>query len=195
MMQGSTLAALALIYTALWPSALISQSHNKGAMDTPFQFTGVDAAPAWPSTNDGVMGGLSQGRATIDAEGLHFAGTLSLENNGGFSSVSTYVSYDLSEFEGVRLKVKGDGRSYQIRFQSDALYRGRWPVNFGAEFATKAGEWTEVFVPFTALTQSWRGRQLTEYTFNATDIRRIALMLADKQQGPFSLTVAWIAVE
>ena len=164
-------------------------------MNILFQFTGADAAPAWSSTNDGVMGGLSQGGATIVGEGLHFAGTLSLENNGGFSSVSTDVTFDLSEFEGVRLKVKGDGRSYQIRFQSDALYRDRWPVNFGAEFVTKAGEWTEVFVPFTALSQSWRGRPLTEYTFNATDIRRVTLMLADKQPGPFALTVAWIAAE
>lgn len=69
------------------------------------------------------------------------------------------------------------------------------PVNFGAEFQTTVGEWIEVFVPFIGLTQSWRGRQFSEYTFNAQDIRRITLMLADKQAGPFTLKVAWIAAQ
>lgn len=173
----------------------MSQPNNVAEMNTLFQFTGEHADQAWASTNDGVMGGLSQGSSSIVADGLHFSGRLSLENNGGFSSVSTNVKLDLSAAKGVRLKVLGDGRTYLIRFQSDAVYRERWPVNFGAEFQTTAGEWIEVFVPFAELTQSWRGRQFTEYTFNAQDIRRMTLMLADKQSGPFELKVAWIAAQ
>jgi monofunctional biosynthetic peptidoglycan transglycosylase len=187
--------AITLAVTALYPITLISQPKDSVAMNTLFQFTGEDADPAWASTNDGVMGGLSQGGAMVTAQGLCFAGTLSLENNGGFSSVSTNVTYDLSEFDGVRLKVKGDGRTYQIRFQSDALYRRQWPVNFGAEFSTEAGKWIEVFVPFASLSQSWRGQRLSNYTFNTQKIRRITLMLADKQAGSFNLQVAWIIAE
>ena len=194
-MKSSSIAALAMILAALCPTALMSHSKKEVEMNTLFHFTGDGADQAWLSSNDGVMGGLSQGRSTIVAEGLHFTGTLSLENNGGFSSVFKKVTYDLSASEGVRLKVKGDGRTYQIRFQSDARFRNRWPVNFGAEFQTKAGEWTEVFVPFATLKQSWRGREFSEYTFNTADIRRITLMLADKQRGPFSLMVAWIATQ
>jgi len=41
---------------------------------------------AWNVVDDGVMGGLSQGKREIGGDGiLRFFGTLSLENNGGFS--------------------------------------------------------------------------------------------------------------
>ncbi len=194
-MKIVSIAIITLIFNVLCSGELMSQSNNVAAMDTIFQFTGEHADQAWASTNDGVMGGLSQGSSSIVADGLRFSGSLSQENNGGFSSVFSDVNLDISAAKGVRLKVLGDGRTYLIRFHSDAVYRQRWPVNFGAEFQTTVGEWIEVFVPFIGLTQSWRGRQFSEYTFNAQDIRRITLMLADKQAGPFTLKVAWIAAQ
>ena len=61
------------------------------ADDTPkalFDFTGADAAKEWQTINDGVMGGVSEGKFKItDKKTLEFYGTLSLENNGGFASV------------------------------------------------------------------------------------------------------------
>src|SRR5215213_57978 len=63
------------------------------ADDTPqtlFDFTGADAAKDWQTVNDGVMGGVSEGKFKItDKKTLEFFGTLSLENNGGFASVRT----------------------------------------------------------------------------------------------------------
>ena len=61
------------------------------AQDTPiplFDFTGADAAKQWQAVNDGVMGGVSEGRFKItDEKTMEFFGTLSLANNGGFASV------------------------------------------------------------------------------------------------------------
>ncbi|HZZ77317.1 MAG TPA: CIA30 family protein [Gemmataceae bacterium] len=61
------------------------------ADDTPktvFDFSGTDAAKEWQTVNDGVMGGVSDGRFKItDKKTLEFYGTLSLENNGGFASM------------------------------------------------------------------------------------------------------------
>ena len=61
------------------------------ADDTPivlFDFAGADAAKDWQTVNDGVMGGVSEGKFKItDAKTLEFFGNLSLENNGGFASV------------------------------------------------------------------------------------------------------------
>ncbi len=55
-----------------------------------FDFTGADAAKEWQTINDGVMGGISEGKFKItDKKTLEFFGTLSLENNGGFASVRT----------------------------------------------------------------------------------------------------------
>lgn len=53
-------------------------------------FAAPEAAQQWQAVNDGVMGGVSDGRFKITADGtLEFFGTLSLENNGGFASVRT----------------------------------------------------------------------------------------------------------
>jgi monofunctional biosynthetic peptidoglycan transglycosylase len=186
---------VSIIASCVCTASLLAKPQMALEMNTLFKFTGESAAKPWLSSNDGVMGGRSAGSATIADDGMHFSGTLSLENNGGFSSVYTRGNFDLSDAEGVRLRVLGDGRTYQLRFHSDAIFREGWAVNFAADFQTTAGEWIEVFVPFDELEQSWRGRELSGYTFNAKDIRRIALMLADKQAGPFSLWVAWIAVK
>ncbi len=158
-----------------------------------FNFTGEHPSKPWGATNDGVMGGLSAGGAQLVDEGMLFSGVLSLENNGGFSSVHADGNYDLADYDGIRFRVRGDGRTYQLRLQSDAVYRGWGKVNFGQEFETVEGEWIEVFIPFDELKPSWRGRQLSGYTLNTAHVRRIGFMLADKQTGPFSLTAHWLA--
>ena len=65
---------------------------------TLFDFSKPDAAQAWQPVNDGVMGGVSDGRFKITDQGtMEFFGTLSLENNGGFASVrSAAVTLDSS---------------------------------------------------------------------------------------------------
>ena len=147
----------------------------------------------WRIVDDGVMGGLSQGKSEISKDGiLRFFGALSLENNGGFSSLRTgTVKLDLSGGEGLMLRVKGDGRSYQVRLSTDAEYRGN-EMSFQAGFPTTKGEWTEVKIPFGRFTGSWRGTELPDKTFDPSKIRRLGLMIADKKEGPFEMQVDWI---
>lgn len=60
-------------------------------------------------------------------------------------------------------------------------------------FATSAGEWTEVKLPFRDYTASYRGRRLPEMgPIEPGRIRQLGLMIADGQTGPFELEVAWI---
>ncbi len=48
---------------------------------------------SWMSVNDGVMGGRSKGAPAISKKStLIFKGDISLENNGGFSSVRHFLS-------------------------------------------------------------------------------------------------------
>jgi len=158
------------------------------------EFTPEESAKLdWRVVDDGVMGGLSQGKREISEDGiLRFFGTLSLENNGGFSSLrSGDVHMDLSGADGIVLRVKGDGRTYQLRFSTDAEYRGR-EMSFQAGFATTKDEWTEVKVPFASFLGTWRGRELPDKVFDPAKIRRIGLQLADKEAGPFELRVDWI---
>jgi hypothetical protein len=50
---------------------------------------------------------------------------LSLENNGGFASVRCLVGLtDLSEFAGLAVRVRGDGRPYQLRLRGNDRFDG-----------------------------------------------------------------------
>ena len=147
----------------------------------------------WQVVNDGVMGGLSKGSFSVSDEGiLKFAGTLSLENNGGFSSIrSSAVDFNLSNDLGILLKVKGDGRSYNMRLESTATFRGM-PVSFSGEFSTKAGEWQQIKIPFSEFRGGWRGRDLPDEVLDPSVIREAGLLIGDKKAGPFSLEVDYI---
>jgi transforming growth factor-beta-induced protein len=147
----------------------------------------------WQVVDDGVMGGRSKGGVSFTDSGtLRFNGKLSLKNNGGFSSLRTGdLDLDLSESSGLIMRVKGDGRKYQVRLGSDARYRGM-EVSFMADFRTEKGEWSVVRVPFSELTGTFRGRTLKKEVLNTAKIRRLGLLLADKKTGPFNLEVDWI---
>jgi monofunctional biosynthetic peptidoglycan transglycosylase len=79
----------------------------------------------WPHINDGVMGGVSSGGISAVDGYATFRGTVSFDNNGGFSSVrSPTVVLDLSMFEGLVLRVRGDGKRYGFT-DFIPVYRGR----------------------------------------------------------------------
>lgn len=147
----------------------------------------------WQVVDDGVMGGLSKGNLNVSEDGiLVFEGKLSLENNGGFSSIRTgNFDKDLSAADGLVARVRGDGRTYQLRLYTDARYRGM-RVSFKAEFPTQEGEWTEVKVPFEDFVGSFRGRLLKDAEFDPAAVEGVGLLLADKKAGPFQLKVDWI---
>ncbi len=189
----TALIQLSMACVLLIACTAMSSGKDHQPMKTLFEFTGKTPDMAWFSSNDGVMGGLSKGNAEIIEEGMLFNGDISLKNNGGFSSIYCRANFDLFDFSGIQLKVLGDGRTYQLRLESDALYSQGRPVSFTSEFKTKKNEWLEVFLPFNELSQTWRGRQLSGYTFNPQNIRRIGVLLADKKPGEFSLKIAFIA--
>jgi NADH dehydrogenase [ubiquinone] 1 alpha subcomplex assembly factor 1 len=192
-LKQTSMAIICFIAFAVMAPILHGKGHTP--MKILFEFTGETANVEWRSSNDGVMGGVSKGSSSFVEGGMLFNGELSLENNGGFSSVYFRTNFELSDFSGIRLKVLGDGRTYQLRLESDAIFSQGGPVNFSSKFKTTEGEWVEVFLPFSDLSQSWRGRQLSGYTFNPQDIRKIGIMLADKKPGEFSLKIASIVAQ
>jgi NADH dehydrogenase [ubiquinone] 1 alpha subcomplex assembly factor 1 len=172
-----------------------AKSLPESPMDPLINFDNSPQEPRWVAVNDGVMGGLSSGGAVVADGQLQFSGALSLENKGGFASVrSVGRDFDLSGAAAVVLRVRGDGRRYQLRLATDARYRGV-AVSFGAEFGTRAGEWTEVRVPLKSLKATVRGSALQGPQMDPAQVREIGLLIADKREGAFALAVDWIAVE
>lgn len=151
-------------------------------------------APKWFSVNDGVMGGVSTGKPTIKNGTLHFMGDLSLDNNGGFSSIRAKGAYDFRGKEALVMRVKGDGRSYRLILATDARHRNS-AVTYGAGFETEAGKWTDVKIPFKSLSPTWRGEKLGGPPFDASKVEQIGILIGDRKAGRFSLEVDWIGME
>jgi monofunctional biosynthetic peptidoglycan transglycosylase len=140
----------------------------------------------WRSINDGVMGGVSAGGMSQAGEGLRFAGNLSLENNGGFSSVRRLVGTDLSHATKVRLEVRGDGREYQFRIRHDKRVDGvAWRAGFLA-----GDEWQTVEIPLREFVPVFRGRLVRSAgPVDASRIKQVGFLLADKKPGDFALEI------
>ena len=158
-------------------------------------FDHASQEPRWVAVNDGVMGGRSSGGPVVANGLLRFSGELSLQNNGGFSSVrSAGRTFDFSDAATVVLRVRGDGRRYQLRLATDARDRGM-SISFGAEFDTDPGQWREVRVPLASLRPTLRGSTVQGAIFDPSRVREIGLLIADKREGTFALEVDWIALE
>ena len=162
---------------------------------TLFDFSGAAAEPGWTAVNDGVMGGVSRGGAKLVDGSLHFRGILSLDNNGGFSSIrSGGPSRDLSAAQVIVLRVKGDGRRYRLQLATDAQYR-RSRISYQAEFPTQVGTWLEVRVPLATLVPMFRGQTLSGPKLDRSRIEEVGVSLADGNPGAFALEIDWIKAE
>ena len=193
---------LLLFATIILTSGLMTSSPSLANQGGPDSWRGQSLAEftaddpngvEWKVVNDGVMGGISKGNFSVSDKGiLNFSGTLSLENNGGFSSIrSGEIDRNLSNDLGILLKVKGDGRTYSIRLESSATYRGM-PISFSGSFTPEAGKWQQIKIPFSDLKGGWRGMDLPDKQFDSSIVRKLGLLIGDKMSGPFNLEVEYI---
>jgi monofunctional biosynthetic peptidoglycan transglycosylase len=151
-----------------------------------------ESAEEWIVVNDGVMGGVSRS-AFVDSDSGYasFQGVMSLENNGGFASVRHRIApRALDGQSGLALRIRGDGRSYQVRLRTDLAFDG---IAYRAEFETVSGEWQTITIPFSQFEPTWRGRRPPGAPpLEAGEVQQIGLMVADGIEGPFQLDVEWI---
>lgn len=161
-------------------------------MMTIFTFDNDADSRRWAATNDGVMGGLSEGRSEITRDGvLRFSGNVSLENNGGFSSIrSIEEKRDLSAYDGILIRVRGDGKRYALNLRTDVRIRSG---SYRVKFDTKADEWLELFLSFADFRATSFGVELEGApALDPRKIRSFGFLISDKQAGPFNLEVEWI---
>ncbi len=156
-------------------------------------FTADSPDLSWYVQNDNVMGGRSEGGFDIVERGeLIFAGSTNT-NGGGFSSIRTRpFKLDMSDYDGIRLRVKGDGRRYTWQLQTAARYRG-FRVSYWAEFDTLDGEWSTVDIPFSSFYPQIRGYKLDGPELDSSGITELGLYIYDKKDGPFKLQLDSVA--
>jgi monofunctional biosynthetic peptidoglycan transglycosylase len=167
------------------------------ADDTPkvlFDFTGADAAKEWQNINDGVMGGVSEGKFKItDKKTMEFYGKLSLENNGGFASVRTKAKkLGLEKGDVLLVRLRGDGREYSMNLH---VPRPLTAFSYRTMVQTKKDEWIEVKLPLDKFAATSFGRMVRDASpVDPTEVNGLGFLLGDKKAGPFKLEVEWIKV-
>lgn len=172
-------------------SAMILQ----GMLVTAFDFSESRQVDAWVIIDDGVMGGVSQGNwYQEDDEYAVFEGEVSLDNNGGFSSVRVgFRPVDLSAYDGVALQVRGDGQQYALGL-SDMNSRLDYRLRFETARSTD-DEWETIYIPFDDLIATRFGRQFPDADpLNTSQVRGMNLIISDKQEGSFRLEIANISL-
>ncbi len=153
------------------------------------KFTNVNQ---WHVVDDNVMGGRSSGNFKLSEEGFGvFEGDISLENNGGFSSVRFgFHKIAVKGFSKIILKVKGDGKEYQFRIKA----KTEDAHSYIAYFLT-SGEWQEIEIPLNTMFPSFRGRELDQPDFNKDYIEEIAFLIGNKKKENFVLMLEKIELK
>ena len=141
---------------------------------------------AWKVVDDGVMGGLSEGHVEVLTQGIRFSGILSIENQGGFSSIRASVGSIPDNATGFRLVVTGDGRRYQFRLrETDHPGAPAWRAQFDT---SGARETVDLALP--DFEPVFRGQRVHHSrALDTGAMRFLGFMLASYRPGPFSLIV------
>jgi monofunctional biosynthetic peptidoglycan transglycosylase len=157
-----------------------------------FAFDNPQDGEPWGAVNDNVMGGVSDGRVRMtDRATLEFFGSISLENNGGFASIrSRRADVDLSSYDGLLVRVRGDGKRYDFNLRTNVRIMAG---SYRAKFETNAGAWQEIYLPFADFEPTSFGRVRRNLpALDPGEIRSFGLLISDKQAGPFAIEVEWI---
>lgn len=175
-------------------AVLLMQAVAEKTLVPVLDFAGPDATEKWQAVNDGVMGGVSDGRFRITPDKtLEFFGSLSLENNGGFASVRTKpAELGIKAGDTIVARVKGDGREYVLNIYTNSR---RMAFSYRAPLPTTKDEWREVEIPLADFIPTAFGRRVQGMgPVEPDQINGLGFMLSDKKPGKFQMQVEWVKV-
>ena len=167
----------------------LSNESNKKEI---YAFTAQSKVNEWRIVNDDVMGGISESSIACTAAGHGlFSGHVSMENNGGFTSIQLNTRIQLAkEQKYIVLRIKGDGKAYEFRMKSEiSQYE-----SYVHSFAT-SGEWQTIKLPISEFYPQFRGRRLNSPNFNFNTIEQVSFLIANKQEEDFKLWIDRIDIE
>ena len=149
---------------------------------------------SWRPLNDGVMGGLSEGRITWN-EGMHWVGQTRLENNGGFSSVrAAWGEYNLDGLSSITIRCKGEGGPFKLTMELSQ----RWWMPYAYGSFEPTADWQDITIDAKDLTwsQAFTGdMEVLPLQQALGSVIRLGFMKYDGTAQAFDLEVASIRFE
>jgi hypothetical protein len=151
-----------------------------------FDFNLASDISNWKIVNDVVMGGKSTSNFYLNDKGLGvFSGSVSLENNGGFSSVRyRFNQKNIKGFQKCIIKLKGDGKQYQFRIKSNKYYQESYKTMFKT-----TGDWQTIEILLSDLIPVFRGQLLNMPNFNSLLLEEVSFLIGNKKQESFELII------
>ena len=168
---------------------------------TLFDFAEPGSVEGWANVDDTVMGGVSASSATWEDGALVFGGFVSLDNNGGFTSVVSPRTPGLADpalasgaaqggaAGSILVAGAGDGRNYVLQLRATGGGQQLWTQTF-----TLPAEGGVAGLPLSGFAASdFRLEPVAPAPVDLARIEAIAIYLADGVAGPFRLAVTRIA--
>lgn len=151
-----------------------------------YDFNTESQANDWLVVDDVVMVGRSDGNFYIDENGHGvFEGTTSLENDGGFSSIKHDCrTIEVKGYSKIRLRVKGDGNTYQLRLKSKRTDKHSYRAYFNS-----SNSWGTIDIPIKALLPVFRGKELDMPNFPNQTIEEISILISNNESQTFKLLI------
>lgn len=160
-------------------------NHNNHKVS--IMLTAAESLEEWRITNDGVMGGLSKGSVSIKNNAINFTGTISTENNGGFTSVFRRVAPLPKTLKSIRILVKGDGNRFQLRVRSKV---SRYSLAYKISFPTTVNKAVSHTFKLADLKASFRGRDIENAPIlSASTIEEVGFLFTEKQAKGFDISI------
>lgn len=146
----------------------------------------------WYITNDNVMGGVSNSAIRITDQGrAEFSGSVSTDNNGGFAMTRLPVNVKLKKYNfKIVLRIKGDGKKYQLRIKSKRFQRYWYVYSFQT-----SNDIQELEIPLKDFYPSYRGYRLNFENFSDNSIEEIAVLIGNKKNENFKLLIEKISIQ
>ncbi|WP_394201060.1 CIA30 family protein [Shewanella waksmanii] len=152
----------------------------------------------WQIINDTVMGGVSRSQVDTVNRQLHFSGTVSIANNGGFASIKAPISISPVNSTPavlnpnkptIKITVKGDGNCYQLRLQTcESIYDS--PKNYQSYFTTAANQWQHFYFSHEQFVESYRGQVFPQRPHpNLAALSHIGFLIANQRNQDFHLII------
>ena len=188
MKKSKALHLLSIMASVTLPSLLPGSDSNQVDIEQQVivDFKTGHGASEWAVEDDVVMGGRSNGEFQINQDGFGiFSGTVSLENNGGFSSIQyNFDATDVSAHHHAYIRLKGDGKAYQFRVKSSRRER----PSYIYEFET-TGDWQTVEIPLEEMYPTFRGRRLDIPNYPGQTMSQLRFLIGNGKAESFELKI------